>query len=186
MKKDIYGVIYKITNKINNKSYIGQTTKSFKERYNNGEWWEYTTNMHLWNAYRKYGKENFYVIEKMDIAFSRRELDLKERFYINALESNNPKKGYNKTSGGGLSTSNIVVLNKNYQYIDTCAGYEEIIEKGYTKNISGILNVCKGRRGASYKHIFYYEEDLLEMKRKNIEEGDYRDFLFYKYASKKR
>jgi hypothetical protein len=34
MKKH-YGIIYKATNKVNGKSYIGQTTKSLKHRINN-------------------------------------------------------------------------------------------------------------------------------------------------------
>lgn len=32
----IYGTIYKITNKINNKVYIGQTTSEFNKRYHYG------------------------------------------------------------------------------------------------------------------------------------------------------
>ena len=30
---EVYGVIYKITNKVNNKVYIGQTTRCFNKRY---------------------------------------------------------------------------------------------------------------------------------------------------------
>lgn len=67
---------------------------------------------------------------------------------------------------------------REYLYGIKTRNYTERTIKVYTKNISGILNVCKGRRGASYKHIFYHEEELLEMKRKNIEEVDYREFLF--------
>ena len=33
MSKEIYGTIYKITNLINGKVYIGQTKRSFSERY---------------------------------------------------------------------------------------------------------------------------------------------------------
>ena len=32
---EVYGVIYKITNKINRKIYIGQTIEGFKKRYKN-------------------------------------------------------------------------------------------------------------------------------------------------------
>ena len=30
---EVYGVIYKVTNKVNNKVYIGQTVHSFNDRY---------------------------------------------------------------------------------------------------------------------------------------------------------
>ena len=52
--------IYKITNKINNKVYIG------KSIYIERRWYEHKTDMnninkqnHLYNAMRKYGKDNF-------------------------------------------------------------------------------------------------------------------------------
>ena len=47
---------------------------------------------------------------------------------------------------------------REYLYGIKTRNYTERTIKVYTKNISGILNVCKGRRGASYKHIFYHEE----------------------------
>ena len=33
MSREIYGVIYRVKNKINNKVYIGQTTVDFRKRY---------------------------------------------------------------------------------------------------------------------------------------------------------
>ena len=54
-------VVYKITNKINGKIYIGQTTRTFEQR-----WKEHCNDamnfkdIYLFhNAIRKYGKENF-------------------------------------------------------------------------------------------------------------------------------
>lgn len=55
--------IYKITNNLNNKIYIGQTSRTIAERFlehinaaNKG-----TLNTHLCRAMRKYGVENFKV-----------------------------------------------------------------------------------------------------------------------------
>jgi len=51
-------IIYRIFNKINGKSYIGQSVVSFNKRYR-GDWVKYTHNLILKNAVNKYGIENF-------------------------------------------------------------------------------------------------------------------------------
>ena len=84
-------VVYKITNTVNDKFYIGITTRSIKERLRNHK---RKTNPYLQNAMKKYGKENF-VIEQIDTATSDVELDEKERYYIKKL-----KPHYNMASGG--------------------------------------------------------------------------------------
>ena len=109
---ECYGVIYKITNIINNKCYIGQTTIGIKKRYNNvgigveriykyyklcKENTNYCNN-HLLNAFEKYGIENFELIEIFDIAFTKNELDIKEKCYIKQF--NSIKYGYNLQEGG--------------------------------------------------------------------------------------
>ena len=115
MNKEIYGIIYKITNLIKGKVYIGQTKRNFDERYygkgtgaekvynyhmcrKNNEGHSY--NVHLCNSMEKYGFENFKVEEEIDIAYSKKELDELEIKYIKEYNSSNPKFGYNKTEGG--------------------------------------------------------------------------------------
>ncbi|MBQ9391951.1 MAG: GIY-YIG nuclease family protein [Lachnospiraceae bacterium] len=94
------GHIYKVTNKINNKVYIGQTIQSVKDR-----WYrhcgksgisEAEMNTHFKRAILKYGKENFILetIETCDVAL----LDEKEQYYIKLYDSYN--NGYNFTLGG--------------------------------------------------------------------------------------
>lgn len=91
------GFIYKITNKINDKIYIGQTSgtieKRFKEHIKQSR---YNDTFHLYRAMRKYGIENFEVeeIEECeDITLSQRE-----KYYIEYFDSY--KNGYNMTIGG--------------------------------------------------------------------------------------
>lgn len=96
---EAYGIIYKITNKINGKIYIGQTIRPFNKRYP-GNNIQNTCNRHLKNSIKKYGIENFDVVKILDIAFSKTELDIKEDFYISYYDSCNKTKGYNKQSGG--------------------------------------------------------------------------------------
>ncbi len=92
-------IIYKITNTINNKIYIGQTIQSFKNRLN-----EHKKKMRngskspLYDALRKYGIENF-EFKIIDTAVNQQELDSKEIFYIKQFNSRYPS-GYNLTDGG--------------------------------------------------------------------------------------
>lgn len=92
-------IIYKITNLINNKVYIGQTIQKFKnriiehkKRMKNG------TNTPLYNSLRKYGIENF-KFEIIEEVLSKEELNQKEIYYIEKFNSLFPN-GYNLTSGG--------------------------------------------------------------------------------------
>lgn len=96
---EIYGVIYKIKNNINNKIYIGQTVDGFDKRYKNNLY-KYTHNSHLKNSIDKYGIKNFEITKELDIAFSEDELNIKEQTWISFYKTNDIAFGYNKTLGG--------------------------------------------------------------------------------------
>lgn len=100
-----YGVIYKITNNVNNKIYIGQTIHSFDKRYCN-DLYKYTKNDYLKRAIEKYGIENFDIDKEFYIAYSKEELDEKEKEFIEQFKSNNKEYGYNYLSGGHNGTHN--------------------------------------------------------------------------------
>ena len=99
---EVYGIIYKITNKVNSKIYIGQTVRNFDKRYkNNLE--KYTHNNYLKNSIKKYGIENFKIDKEIDKAYSIEELNDKETCWIKYYDCISPK-GYN-ICVGGLGTS---------------------------------------------------------------------------------
>lgn len=100
MKNERYGIIYKITNTINDKVYIGQTTNTFNRRYRAGKWWKYTTNRHLISSVNMYGHEVFEVDKEFDVAMTKEELDIKEKLWIEYYQSNNANYGYNIEDGG--------------------------------------------------------------------------------------
>ena len=93
------GFIYKITNKINGKSYIGQTIQSVKERFYQHcatKCSQAILNMVIHKAITKYGKANFTieVIEEVEST----NLNDRERYWIRYYDSYN--NGYNSTEGG--------------------------------------------------------------------------------------
>lgn len=99
--EQIISGIYKITNCINNKVYIGKSIDILNRRWpyhknllNNGT----HINQHLQNAWNKYGEENFdfSIILECD----KEELDKYEIYYIAVYKSYLPEYGYNKTYGG--------------------------------------------------------------------------------------
>lgn len=92
--------VYKITNKLNNKVYIGITSKGISARWKDHLWnAEHGCPFKLHNAIRKYGKENF-AIELIDYCNSWNELTKKEKYYIAQYKSNEDEFGYNLTEGG--------------------------------------------------------------------------------------
>ena len=100
-----YGVIYKITNKVNNKVYVGQTTHTFRKRYFNNLY-KYTHNDYLKRAIEKYGIDNFEIEYEFYIAKTKEELDTKEKEFIKQFKCNNKRFGYNYLSGGHNGTHN--------------------------------------------------------------------------------
>lgn len=90
----MYGYIYKTTNLINGKIYIGQK-KSKKRFYDN----YFGSGLLINRALEKYGIENFKV-EMICECNSQEELNLQERFYIRKLNSQNKSIGYNVLPGG--------------------------------------------------------------------------------------
>lgn len=97
---NIYGYIYLIENKVNNKKYFGQTTLAFNRRYSGGRWWEKTHNTHLKSSIKKYGIDNFTVNERYAVAYSKEDLDELEDYFINKYKTTDSRYGYNKKSGG--------------------------------------------------------------------------------------
>lgn len=95
----IYGIIYKATNIINGKSYIGQTTKTIQVRINCHVKHALSkkTNFIFHKAIRKYGIQNF-DIQKIDIAYFKQQLNEKQKYYITKFDC--IKNGYNMTQGG--------------------------------------------------------------------------------------
>lgn len=124
MKLD-YGTVYKITNLVNNKIYIGQTIHSLKHRFNQHTRKSGCTR--LYNAIIKYGKENFKIEELEKV--NKEDLDVREIYWINYYNSMDKNIGYNLIPGGKLGPLGKYKLNSDQ--------IEEIIKLD-SENISHI------------------------------------------------
>ena len=96
------GYIYKFTNRINDKVYIGQTS-NLQTRLNSHKSKALNTKNKFYNAVRKYGWENFELSILSTITANTKEelsalLDKLEIEYIK--QYNSYKSGYNSTLGG--------------------------------------------------------------------------------------
>jgi group I intron endonuclease len=142
------GKIYKITNLVNNKVYIGCTIKSLERRFmehiSRSKKRKYKSK--LYNSIEKYGKDNF-IIELLQVCETKDLYDLEIKF-IKEFDSFNI--GLNSTIGG-----------------EGCIGYKHTPE-ARIKCIENGKNVGDFRRGKTYEEI-YGEEQAAEEKKKRSE-----------------
>lgn len=90
----MFGYIYKTTNKINGKIYVGQHQAiEFEGSLYRG------SGILLNRAISKYGDENF-ITELVEWCETKQILDEREKYYIKHYNSQNPSIGYNITPGG--------------------------------------------------------------------------------------
>ena len=115
--ENIIGIIYLITNIVNNKKYIGQTTRSLNDRIN--DYRRGYGNEYLNNSIQKHGWDNF-KFEVIDTAQSIIELNNKEIRYINEYNTCDKNIGYNIAAGGRNSiptTETLEKMSKSHQGI---------------------------------------------------------------------
>ncbi len=111
-------IIYKITNILNKKFYIGATTRSDISK----RWKEHIrdskenrgNNTYLYKAIRKYGIENFIIEIIVSNINNKEELFYCERYLIRYYECNKRNIGYNLTDGGECNFSTTGENHHNY------------------------------------------------------------------------
>ena len=91
------GVIYRITNKINGKPYVGQTRKKLSRRISQHKSRSKKAKSGVDAAIKKYGWENF-TVEVIEVC-PVKQLNEREKFWIKELGTRAPH-GYNLTDGG--------------------------------------------------------------------------------------
>lgn len=133
------GYIYKITNNINKKMYIGKTIRQPEIRWNEHLTDTRHPDLPLQRAFKKYGKEQFTfeIIEEVDDSL----LNDLEIYYIKHF--NSFEHGYNATTGGEGGANHI--LSKEQQELILNLWQEK-------KTIKEISNIT----GHSFQSIRYY------------------------------
>lgn len=160
--------IYKITNLINNKVYIGKSVnieRRFAQHKSPYEWNRHKESP-LYQAFLKYGINNFTfeVIEECQES----ELNIKEQKYIKQFNSLSHENGYNIRSGGEgndgenhprhkLTEQDVIDIRTRYKNHERC----KEVEKLYSNKVghSGFSKVWKGE---TWNHIMpevYTEEN---------------------------
>ena len=98
------GLIYKYTNKINKKIYIGQTRQQLERRHYK-HLTQLNDNTYFHRAIKKYGIDNF-DLEIVEDDIPLNQLDERERYWIKYFDSYfTSGKGYNETKGGQWGAS---------------------------------------------------------------------------------
>jgi len=111
-------IIYKVTNEINNKIYIGQTVNSLDKRKSQHKADSNNKKKlirYFYLAINKYGFDCFQW-EILTEAKNLEELNELEKYYIQLYDSTNPQKGYN-ISKGGLGRGNYEYSNETREKI---------------------------------------------------------------------
>ncbi len=148
------GNIYLITNTVNNKKYVGQTSITIKKR-----WLQHINNalntpnrgcVLLYSAIRKYGKDKFNltILETTDNSL----LNTREAYWIEFFESNNITKGYNLTTGGD-----------HFKMSDSC-------KKKLSDKLKGRIITWKDKTSIGVKKLWkdpiYREKQIEQRKQK--------------------
>jgi group I intron endonuclease len=182
-----HGIIYRITNQVNGKCYIGQTKKYYGEK-NGGlkrRWKNHVSTAHnpnkqgcpyFGNAIIKHGANNF----KPEVLLycNIEDRDIYEIKMIDAYQSNNPKFGYNISIGGsGVHSQRHVTeefrdrISQSQNLTTNLTGITVIENKdgsirGYKvqRNINGIRNE------KAFVHKKYTLDQNLERAKKWLEQ----------------
>ena len=136
--------IYKITNSINGKMYIGKTICSIEKRWEEhlkASRQEYK-NRPLYDAFKKYGINNFKIEILEEVVEEDEELNIKEKYWIDKLRTYIGFKdcnGYNATLGGdGYSRFDHLELANAYIEL----GKAEEVAKKYHCSIILVRRAC--------------------------------------------
>jgi group I intron endonuclease len=122
--------IYKITNTLNSKIYVGITNRHIQERLCDHFNHSVKPKFRIHQAIKKHGKQNF-IIEAIDIATSQEEANQLEKYWINYYNCTDYNFGYNMSCGGSGKSITLTEKTKNkikesvQKHRDSLSDYEK-------------------------------------------------------------
>jgi group I intron endonuclease len=149
-------VVYKITNKIDGKSYIGKTIGDVEKRFQR-HCRPSSRCPKIRNAIQKYGKVNF-DLEIIDIAQNEIELNKKEIYWISYY--NTYEEGYNLSFGGDGGTISKKSIEKIRQH-RLGSKTSDSVKKKMSEMRKGHRNSNAKRVAVTGPNEFYMEYDCL-------------------------
>lgn len=174
--------IYKITNEINEKVYIGQTAfgieKRFKEHIKKAQSLAYV-HRPLYNAMNKYGIDKFHI-ELVEDGLTKEEANRQEKYWIAQYDSFKGD-GYNATIGGDDGgTHSMLVCQIDMNTLEILHTYDSTRDAARTfgKNNAPINRVCLRKSKSVYGFYWCYldeYEDFLKYIKNEIKKEEEKD-----------
>lgn len=177
--------IYKITNLINGKIYIGQSQRLKRRIY---EHCYPTDKTPIGIAIQKYGEDNFEV-EVIATVTDAKDLNMLEKYYIEKFLTY--YEGYNATKGGqegpiDQKTLSKKVIQFSYDYSHQIYIYDSLSSASLANNISDVTihHCCIGTNGSNsvihaggFGWLFEnYDEEILKNRK---QQSDIKSFYIY-------
>jgi len=161
--------IYKITNKKNNYCYIGQSIK-IEERwkqhshYSKNKPNDKKNNYKLYNAFRKYGLENF-NFDVLEIVKNKKDLIDRETYYYNLY---NPKYNNEYPNTVNFNNRGYIVFQIDMTTLKIIKKYmnSNQVERELGYLASNIRSCCIRRTTFAYGYYWCYEKDYKNWKPK--------------------
>lgn len=144
--------IYLITNKINDKIYVGQSI-NIEFRWQVERWGSKNSKRDtqiILRAIHKYGIDNFKFEIIEELPKDRKILNDREKYWIQFYESSSPSKGYNLTNGGQDGHLGVKRSEKTKQRISKAlAGKPKLTMRGKPSGMAGKIQPKEARQKIS-------------------------------------